>query len=185
MFKGRRLPSVGFRLVLVACLVLAVVTSAAAGVRQAFPEPLTHPVTLRCDPPLVTAVDEIVPRPLIVIRAVRATKPLGVLVRTNGVTQYAWMDAQGFLGGEKPVCAKSVLPKALPRASLVRLKNLSLVCVVPGRRLLVHAERRDGTNLMTLRALPHGQLLLHVQLVGKTMRAYASRYAARLCELDA
>ena len=166
-------------------MTFAVVASAAAGVRQALPEPLTQPVTLRCDPPLITAVDELVPRTLMVIRAVRATRPLGVLVRTNNATHYAWMDAQGFLAGEKPTCAPSSLPKSLPRARLVRLEELSLVCVVPGRRLLVHAERRGRTNSMTLRALPHGQLLLHVQLVGKTMRAYASPYTVRLCELDA
>ena len=167
------------------CLALAVAASAAAAVERAVPAPLTRPVTLRCDPPLVTAVDELVPRSLMVIRAFRATRPLGVLVRTNGQTHYAWMDAQGFLGGTKPVCENSVLPKSLPHAKLLRLSSLSLLCVVPGRRLLVHAEKRGDTNLMTLRALPHGQLLLHVQLSGKDMRAYASRYAVRLCNLDA
>ncbi len=172
-------------LVVGSLLALAVVTSAAAVGARELPTPLTQPVTLRCNPPLVTAVDDFVPRPLIVVRAVRATKPLGVLIRTNALTQYAWMDAQGFLAGTDPVCTKSVLPKSLPRASLVRLRSLSVVCVVPGRRLLVHAERHESTNVMTLRALPHGQLLLHVQLVGKTMRAYASRYAVRLCNLAA
>jgi len=174
-----------FRLTVVGLWLALAVAAAAGGVQRALPRPLTEPVTLRCDPPLVTAVDEFVPRSLMVIRAVRATRPLGVLVRTNGQTQYAWMDAGGFLGGTPPVCAESVLPKSLPRAKLVRLTRLSLVCVVPGRRLLVHAAKRGGTNFLTLRALPHGQLLLHVQLRGRTMRAYASQYAVRLCELDA
>lgn len=170
--------------VLAVCLVLAVVTSAAAGVQQGSPKPLDHPVTLRCDPPLVTEIDALVPRKLIVVRAALSSQLGGVLVWTNNVSYYSFVGASSFWWS-KDVCAKAVLPKSLPRAKLVRLRDVSITCVVPGRQLLVHATRRNGTNSLSLRALPHGQLLVHVQLVGKTVRAYASRYAIRRCELDA
>lgn len=166
------------------CLALAVVASAAAGVRQGAPAPLAGAVTLRCNPPLVTELDAVVPRQLLVIRAEQSRRLGGVLVWTNGVTGHYSFVGPKSIWWSRSVCRESTLPSTLPRASLVRIPEPSITCVVPGRRVLVHAERRDGVNSMSLRALPHGQLLLRVELAGETVRAFASRYAIRLCELD-
>lgn len=165
------------------CLALAVVASAAAGAQRIGPTPLTDAMTVRCSPPLVTPVDELVPRQLMAFRAGVSSRLGGVLVWRNNGTQYSLLGPKAFWWNQGE-CRKVTLPKDMPRASLVKLPEPSITCVIPGRYLLMHAARRNGINSMSLRAMPHGQLILRVELVGKTVRSYASRYAVRLCELD-
>jgi hypothetical protein len=107
----------------------------------------------------------------------------GVLVWTNNKSHYSFISPNSFWWS-RGVCSKSSLPKALPRASLLRIADPDLTCVVPGRRLLIHAARQAGSNSVAVRAMPHGQLLFRVELGAKTVRTYASRYAVRLCELS-
>lgn len=168
------------------CLSAGIAAAAAsAGVGQVGPTLLTKPVTLSCHPPLVTQTDALVPRQLLVIRAEFQSSLGGVMVWTNGNTgQYSFVGPKSFWWS-RSVCEKTSLPSALPRAQLVRLAQPTLTCVIPGRRVLVHAARRNGKNSMTLRVMPHGQLLLRVEFQGATIRSYASRYAVRLCERDA
>ena len=73
----------------------------------------------------------------------------------------------------------------LPSAVLVRVDRPRARCTVPGRRLLIHAAPAlRGRTVVTVRALPHGSVLAHVAVGPRTQRAYVSRYAARLCDLN-
>ena len=166
-----------------ACLGLAVVGSSAAALQQRAPVPLVDPVTLRCDPPLVTPTDELVPRKYLVLHSQMSSALGGVLVWTNNENHYSFVGPASFWWS-RGVCSKTTLPRSLPRAALVRIADPDLTCVVPGRRLLIHAARRGGTNSFAVRAMPHGQLLFRVELRGQTVRTYASRYAVRLCDLS-
>ena len=172
------------RLVVALTVALTVVASAAAGVQRVGPTPLTDAVTVRCNPPLETPVDELVPRPLMAFHAGLSGQLGGVLIWRRLGTQFTLVGPKTFWWNRNE-CRKVTLPKRLPSASLVRLPEPSITCLIPGRYLLMHAARRNGVNSLSLRAMPHGQLILHVELVGKTVRSYASRYAVRLCELHA
>jgi hypothetical protein len=108
----------------------------------------------------------------------------GVLVWRNNGTQYSLL-GPGSFWWNRSECRKVSVPKDMPRARLVKLRELSIACVIPGRYLLMHAARRDGIDSLSLRAMPHGQLILRVERAGRTVRSYASRYAVRHCELDA
>jgi hypothetical protein len=131
----------------------------------------------------VTPTDELVPRKYLVVHSRFASNLGGVLIWTNNASYYSFVGSRSFWWS-RGVCSRASLPKSLPRASMVSIADPDLTCVVPGRRLLVHAARHGGSNSLSIRALPHGQLLFRVELGGKTVRAYASRYAVRLCDLD-
>ena len=124
------------------------------------------------------------PRKYLVVHSRLASNLGGVLIWTNNASYYSFVGPKSFWWS-RGVCTKASLPKSLPRASLVTLADPDLTCVVPGRRLLIHAARQGRWNSLSVRALPHGQLLFRVELGGRTVRTYASRYAARLCEIDA
>ncbi|MGH3072445.1 MAG: hypothetical protein ACRDNB_09300 [Gaiellaceae bacterium] len=130
----------------------------------------------------MTPTDELVPRKYLVIHSRLSSVLGGVLVWTNNENHYSFIGPNSFWWS-RGVCSKSSLPKSLPRASMVRIADPDLTCVVPGRRLLIHAARHAGSNSLSVRAMPHGQLLVRVELGGKTVRSYASRYAVRLCDL--
>jgi hypothetical protein len=171
------------RHVLAAALALTAVGSAAAGVRLDNPRSLTGPVTVRCDPPLVTETGVLAPRQFMVARMEFASTLGGVLVWTNNSSYYSFVGSR-TASFDRKLCARVKLPKTLPRARLVRLAKPELTCVVPGRRLLVHAERRGGTALLSVRAMPHGQLLAHFRLSKNRTAAFASRYAVTNCDLN-
>ena len=165
-----------------ACLSLALI-GPAAGRQLRAPIPLTEAVTLRCSPPLVTATDDLIPRKYLVVRSQMSSALGGVLIWTNNESHYSFVGPNSFWWNTG-VCTKSALPESLPRASMVRIADPDLTCVVPGRRLLIHAARNSGSNAVAIRAMPHGQLLFRVELRGPTVRSYASRYAVRLCDLS-
>jgi hypothetical protein len=158
-------------------------TSDAASVREG-PRPLTAPLTVLCAPDTVTETGSFTPRTLIVVHASYSSRDSWIVVWSNDLAYHAVLGKDSAWWSKK-TCKKASLPIDLPAAKLVRLVDLRMTCAVPGRRLLVHAtpRRRNGTAL-TLRAMPHGQLLAHVLLRGREVRAFASNYAVRLCDLN-
>ena len=168
---------------LVAALALIAVGSAAAGVRLDKPRSLTEPVTVRCDPPLVTETGVLAPRQFMVARMEFASTLGGVLLWTNNSSYYSFVGPR-TASFDRQLCEQVKLPKVLPRARLVRLVRPELTCVVPGRRLLVHAERHGSAALLSVRAMPHGQLLAHFRLSKNGTAAFASRYAVTNCDLN-
>lgn len=157
--------------------------SAAGGGLGQRPRPLDAPLTVRCSPPLVTETGVLAPRQFIVVRMAFSAQLGGMLVWTNNANYYsfvgprsAWFDQQ--------TCARTNLPSSLPRARLVRLGRPELTCVVPGRRLLVHAQREGNASSLSVRAMPHGQLLARFNVSNRKTSAYASRYAAAACDLN-
>jgi len=176
-------PSVPRWLALVAALALTFVGAAAAGVRLDNPRSFTKPVTVRCDPPLVTETGVLAPRQFMVARMEFASRLGGVLVWTNNATYYSFVGPR-TAAFDRMLCDHVKLPKALPHARLVRLAKPELTCVVPGRRLLVHAERKGSNALVSVRAMPHGQLLAHFRVSKSGTTAFASRYATANCDLN-
>jgi hypothetical protein len=158
-------------------------TSDAAPVREG-PRPLTAPLTVLCTPKVVTETGTFAPRQLIVVFAAYSPRESWTVVWSTQASFHAVVGA-GSAWWSKKTCKKASLPTNLPAAKLVRLVDLGMSCAVPGRRLLVHAvPRRLGGSALTLRAMPHGQVLAHVLLRGREVRAFASNYAARLCDLN-
>lgn len=176
-------PLVPRGLTAVAVVALTAIGSAAGGIRLDNPRSLSEPVTVKCDPPLVTETGVLAPRQLMVARIAFSSALRGVLVWTNNSSYYSFVGPR-TASFDRMLCDRVKLPNALPRARLVRLAKPELTCIVPGRRLLVHAERRGKTALLSVRALPHGQLLAHFSLSNEQTKAYASRYAVANCDLD-
>jgi hypothetical protein len=177
------IPCVRRTLALVAALALVAVGSAVAGVQLDNPRSLTGPVTVRCDPPLVTEVGVLSPRQFMVARMEFAPRLGGVLTWTNNSTYYSFVGSR-TASFDRKLCDQVKLPKGLPPARLVRLAKAELTCVVPGRRLLVHAQRHRSTALLSVRAMPHGQLLAHFRVSKNGTAAFASRYAVTNCDLN-
>jgi hypothetical protein len=171
------------RFILVVTLALVAVGSAAAATELDRPRSLTRPVTVKCDLPLVTETGVLAPRQFMVARMQFASTLGGVLVWTNNGTYYSFVGPR-TASFDRKLCDQVRLPKALPHSRLVRLTRAELTCVVPGRRLLVHATRQGSTALLSVRALPHGQLLAHFRVSKSGTAAFASRYAVTNCDLN-
>lgn len=138
---------------------------------------------MTCDPPLVTETGVFSPRQFMVARMEFASTLGGVLLWTNNSSYYSFVGPR-TASFDRKLCDQVKLPRALPRARLVRLAKPELTCVVPGRRLLVHAERQGGTALLSVRAMSYGQLLAYFRLSKNGTAAFASRYAVTNCDLN-
>lgn len=165
---------------------LAACAAADAAAREQ-PTPLARPLTVICDPVLLTETGSFTPRTLISVRTTLDRDSGSIVVWTNSANFYAVVGRRSAWSN-KEICRETVLPRNLPPTVLTRVVRPWLSCAVPGRRLLVHARPlRGGGSTLTARALPHGSVLGHVVFSrdSRTPRAYASRYALRLCDLNA
>jgi hypothetical protein len=172
-------------LVVLAVTVAALAPADAAAREQ--PTPLARPLTVSCDPVLLTETSSFTPRTLISVRTTLDRNSGSIFVWTNSAYFYAVVGRRSAWSNQK-ICRATVLPRNLPPAVLTRVARPRLSCAVPGRRLLVHARPlRGGGSTLTVRALPHGSVLGHFVFSrdSRTPRAYASRYALRLCDPNA